>query len=279
MTRPVACVVGWPVKHSRSPVIHRYWLNELGIDGDYVIHPVEPEKAEAFFANFASSGFVGCNVTVPLKEIAFNAVARRDKAANATGALNTVWLEGERLAGGNTDPVGFLANLDDETPGWDEAPGPAVVLGAGGAARAIVWALVTRGFGPIHVVNRGMERAAALAEKFGQGRVQPASWGEVPKLLRDARFLVNTTTLGMIGQPPLRIDLSPLPRDAVVNDIVYVPLTTDLMRWARGKGIRTAGGLGMLLHQAAPGFERWFGVKPAVTPELRAAVEASIKAE
>src|SRR5688572_1675141 len=122
MTRPVACVIGWPAKHSRSPVIHRYWLNELGIDGDYVIHPVEPEKAEAFFANFADSGFVGCNVTVPHKEVAFAAVARRDKAANATGALNTVWIEGDHLAGGNTDPIGFLANLDDETPGWDAEP-------------------------------------------------------------------------------------------------------------------------------------------------------------
>ncbi len=278
MTRPVACVVGWPAKHSRSPVIHRYWLNELGIDGDYVIHPVEPERIEAFFSGFADSGFVGCNVTVPHKEAAYAAMARRDKAANATGALNTVWIEGDHLAGGNTDPVGFLANLDEETPGWDAEPGPAVVLGAGGAARGITWALITRGFAPIHVVNRGAERAVAIAEKFGE-RVKPATWGDIPRLLKGARILVNTTTLGMVGQPPLKIDLSPLPADVVVNDIVYVPLKTDLLRWARAKRLRTAGGLGMLLHQAVPGFERWFGVRPTVTEELRAAVEASIKAE
>ena len=278
MTRPVACIVGWPAKHSRSPVIHRYWLNELGIDGDYIIHPVEPEKIEAFFAGFADSGFVGCNVTVPHKEAAYAAMARRDKAANATGALNTVWIEGDHLAGGNTDPVGFLANLDEETPGWDAETGPAVVLGAGGAARGITWALITRGFAPIHVVNRGAERAVAIAEKFGE-RIKPATWGDIPRLLKGARILVNTTTLGMAGQPPLKIDLSPLPADAVVNDIVYVPLKTDLLRWARAKKLRTAGGLGMLLHQAVPGFERWFGVRPTVTEELRAAVESSIKAE
>jgi shikimate dehydrogenase len=275
MTRPVACVIGWPAKHSRSPVIHKFWLNELGIDGDYVIHPVEPEKAEAFFAGFANSGFVGCNVTVPHKEAAFAAASRRDKAASATGALNTLWLENGKLAGSNTDPAGFLANLDAETPGWDDRPGPAVVLGAGGAARGIVWALITRGFAPVHVVNRTAERPQALAAHFGR-RVSPAGWAEAPVLLSGARFVVNTTTLGMAGQPPLQLDLSRLPEDAVVNDIVYVPAETWLLKAARARKLRTAGGLGMLLHQAVPGFERWFGQRPIVSAELRAAVEKSI---
>jgi shikimate dehydrogenase len=275
MTRPVACVVGWPAKHSRSPVIHRFWLSQLGIDGDYVIHPVEPERAEAFFAGFAESGFVGCNVTVPQKELAFAAATRRDKAASATGALNTLWLENGKLAGSNTDPAGFLANLDEATPGWDAKPGAAVILGAGGAARGIVWALITRGFAPLHVVNRTAARPQALAAHFGS-RVRPATWVEAPGLLAGARFLVNTTTLGMAGQPPLTLDISRLPDDAVVNDIVYVPAKTWLLQAARARGLRTAGGLGMLLHQAVPGFERWFGQRPVVSAELRATVEQSI---
>ena len=276
MTKPIACVVGWPVKHSRSPVIHRFWLNELGLDGDYVIHPVEPEKVAAFFATFAASGFVGGNVTVPHKEAAFAAVTRRDPAAEATGALNTLWLEDGKLVGANTDPVGFLANLDETTPGWDQTPGAAVVLGAGGAARAIVWALITRGFGPVHVVNRDPARPRALARQLGD-KVKPARWADVPSLLIEARILVNTTTLGMDGQPPLKIDLAPLPGEAVVNDIVYVPLETELLATARRRGLRVTGGLGMLLHQAVPGFERWFGKRPRVTPALRDAVQKSIR--
>ena len=275
MTRPVACVVGWPVKHSRSPAIHKFWLNELGIDGDYVIQPVEPEKAAAFFAGLATSGYVGCNVTVPHKETAFAAATRRDPAAEATGALNTLWLEDGKLVGANTDPVGFLANLDETIPGWDRTPGPAVVLGAGGAARAIVWALITRGFGPVHVVNRDPARPRSLARQLGDS-VKPARWPDVPSLLIGARILVNTTTLGMDGQPPLKIDLAPLPNDAVVNDIVYVPLETELLAAARARKLRVAGGLGMLLHQAVPGFEHWFGKRPKVTPALRAAVERTI---
>jgi shikimate dehydrogenase len=275
MSRPIACVVGWPVKHSRSPVIHRFWLNELGIDGDYVLHPVEPEKIAAFFADFANSGFVGCNVTVPHKEAAYAAVARRDKAATETGALNTLWLEDGQLVGASTDPVGFLANLDAEAPGWDAARGPAVVLGAGGSARAIVWALLSRGFSPVHVVNRDPARPKALAKLFGDN-VKPARWPDVPSLLAGARVLVNTTTLGMDGQPPLKIDLAPLTKDAVVNDIVYVPSVTGLIAGARARKLRAVGGLGMLLHQAVPGFEHWFGRRPEVTPALRAAVQKSI---
>jgi shikimate dehydrogenase len=278
MVKPVACVIGWPVKHSRSPVIHRFWLNELGLDGDYVIQPVEPERIGDFFAGLPASGYVGCNVTVPHKEAAFAAVDRREAAAEETGALNTVWIEDGRLVGTNTDPIGFLANLDQEVPGWDADPGPAVVLGAGGAARAIVWALVGRGFAPLTVVNRTRQRAEALRQRFGPAIV-PAGWDSLPELLANARVLVNTTTLGMHGQPPLEVDVAHLPGGAVVNDLVYVPMETALIAAARRAGLRATGGLGMLLHQAVPGFAHWFGRRPTVTPELRALVQTSIEAE
>ncbi len=277
MVKPVACVIGWPIKHSRSPVIHRFWLNELGLDGDYVIRPVEPDQAVGFFATFARSGFVGCNVTVPHKEAAFAAVHRREAAAEETGALNTVWIEDGKLAGTNTDPAGFLANLDEQAPGWDASAGAAVVLGAGGAARAVVWALLGRGFAPVTVVNRTPERAKALADRFGW-RVATASWESLPGHLAAARLLVNTTTLGMHGQPLLDIDVSHLPREAVVNDLVYVPLETPLVTSARVAGLTAVGGLGMLLHQAVPGFARWFGKRPQVTQALVAAVQKSIEA-
>ncbi len=277
MVKPVACVIGWPVKHSRSPVIHRFWLNQLGLDGDYIIQPVEPERIVHFFAGFAGSGFVGCNVTVPHKEAAFAAVDRREAAAEETGALNTVWIEDGRLVGTNTDAIGFLANLDAEAPGWDADAGPAVVLGAGGAARAVVWALLQRGFAPVTVVNRTRERAKALAVRFGS-RVTVAGWEQLPRRLASARVLVNTTTLGMHGQPLLEVDVARLPRDAVVNDLIYVPLETPLVTSARLSGLRAVGGLGMLLHQAVPGFMHWFGKRPEVTPALAAAVRKSIEA-
>ncbi len=271
---PLACVVGWPVKHSRSPTIHRFWLKELGIAGDYVLQPVEPEKIAAFFGDFPTSGYVGCNVTVPHKEAAFAAVASMDQAAREIGALNTIWLEDGRLVGGNTDAVGFLANLEQEAPGWADQLGEAVVLGAGGSARAIVWALLKRGF-TVTIVNRTPERAEAIAARFG-GKVATAAWEALPALLAGAQVLVNTTTLGMEGQPPLVIDLAPLGPAAVVSDLIYVPLDTELVKAARARSLRTAGWLGMLLHQAVPGFEHWFGKRPAVTPELRDAVLATM---
>ena len=277
LTGPVACVIGWPVEHSRSPVIHRFWLRELGLAGDYVFRPVEPARIDAFLKGFTRSGLVGGNVTVTHKQAAFAAVASRDAAAAATGALNTIWLEDGGLSGANTDPAGFLANLDGQTPGWDDQPGAAIVLGAGGAARAVVWALATRGFTPVHVVNRTPAHAATLAEGFG-ARVKPAGWDALTDLVAGARILVNATTLGMAGQPPLTVDLARLAGDAVVNDLVYVPLETPLLAAARARGARIADGLGMLLHQAVPGFERWFGKRPTVTPGLRAAVVRSLKA-
>jgi shikimate dehydrogenase len=275
MADPVACVIGWPVAHSRSPVIHRFWLNQLGLAGDYVLQPVEPARISDFLAGFANSGFVGANVTVPHKQAAFVAAARRDGAAEATGAVNTIWLEDGRVSAANTDPVGFLANLDEQTPGWDGRPGAAVVLGAGGAASAVAWALLGRGFAPVHLVNRTTARAEALAERFGK-HVRAAAWSALPRLMREARIVVNATSLGMDGQPTLDADVSALPGDAVVADLVYVPLETPLLAAARARCARTADGLGMLLHQAVPGFERWFGERPRVTPALRAAVLASI---
>lgn len=276
MSRRRLAVIGHPVGHSRSPAMQNAALAALGLDGEwgYGAIDVAPENFEAEVRELPGEGFAGANVTVPHKEAALALADAPSDVAREIGAANTLVFSAGMIGAHNTDADGFLRALPSSPSG-----ARALVLGAGGAARAIVWALLTRKFEPVHVVNRGADRAAALAEKFGRGRVLPATWSELPRLLRDARFLVNTTTLGMAGQPPLNIDLSPLSRDAVVNDIVYVPLTTDLMRWARGKGMRTAGGLGMLLHQAVPGFERWFGQRPAVTPELRAVVEASIKAE
>jgi shikimate dehydrogenase len=274
MVKPVACVIGWPVKHSRSPVIHRFWLNELGLDGDYVIQPVEPERIVEFLATFPSSGFVGCNVTVPHKEAAFAAVARREPAAEETGALNTVWIEDGAWAPTPTrkDP----GHSHAVAPGWD-ACRTGVVLGAGGAARAIVWALIRRGFAPVAVVNRTRERAEALAARFGPS-VAVAGWESLPDLLGDARVLVNTTTLGMHGQPLLDVDVARLPPDAVVNDLIYVPMETPLITSATVAGLTAVGGLGMLLHQAVPGFTQWFGKRPRVTPALRALVQKSIEA-
>ncbi len=271
MAVPTACVVGWPVKHSRSPLIHRFWLKRYGIAGDYVIQPVEPDRIAAFFAGFADGPFIGCNVTVPHKEAAFEAADEIEPAGQAIGSVNTLWRDGGRLIATSTDGIGFLANLDEGAPGWDGTRGAAVVLGAGGAARAVIWALLERGFAPVHVANRTLGRAEALAERFGP-RVSAAGWDAIPGLLRGARVLVNSTSLGMEGQQPLDFDLAPLPDDSLVTDIVYVPLETRLLAAARRRGLRTVDGLGMLLHQAAPGFQHWFGRMPEVTSELRAAV-------
>jgi shikimate dehydrogenase len=277
MSDPVACVIGWPIAHSRSPVIHRFWLKELGLAGDYVRQPVPPDEIAAFLRDLPGRGYVGGNVTVPHKEAAFAAAAEVDDAGRAVDAVNTLWIESGRLLAANTDIHGFLANLDEYLGPVEGAGRPATVLGAGGAARAVVWALLSRGFDPVHVVNRTADRAEALAARFGS-RVRPASWPDLPKLLPGTKLLVNTTSLGMFGQPELVIDLKPLPGDAVVTDLVYVPLETGLLRAARARGLVTVDGLGMLLHQAVPGFERWFGKRPKVTPELRAAVLANIEA-
>jgi shikimate dehydrogenase len=273
-----ACIIGHPVAHSRSPLIHGYWLQHYGLEGQYGREDVAPADFPAFLRHLTERGYVGANVTLPHKEAAFAAVDEPDAAARALGALNTVWLEGGRLHGANTDVVGFVADLDARLPGWDSRTSHAVVLGAGGAARGIIYGLLQRRIDRVSVVNRSVERAGQLAAQFGP-KVIPAGWDRLPALLAGADLLINTTSLGMAGQPPLAIDLEPLPATAAVADIVYVPLETGLLKAARARGHATIDGLGMLLHQAAPGFQRWFGVKPEVTAELRALVEADIVAK
>lgn len=277
MTTRRACIIGWPVSHSRSPMVHRYWLRQLGIDGDYASLAVEPERAAGFFAAFAESGFVGGNVTVPHKEKAFHAVGQKDEAATVLGAVNTIWLESGHLIGTNTDGIGFLANLDHSAPGWSANCRCAVVLGAGGASRAVAWALLGRGFEPVIIVNRTLERAEAIAGQFGS-RIRAVAWEDLQSVLPAADLLVNTTSLGMAAQPPLEIDLRPLRSSAIVCDLVYVPLETALLRQARDRDLVAVDGLGMLLHQAVPGFEKWFGRRPEVTPELRNLIAADILA-
>jgi shikimate dehydrogenase len=272
-----AGVVGWPIEHSRSPTIHRYWLKELGLQGSYEKFAVRPGEFREYAAKIGEEGFVGANVTVPHKEAAFEACDCLTDVAEALGAVNTLWREDGRLWGDNTDVAGFLANLDEVTPGWDERKRVAVVIGAGGAARAIIFALISRGFDRVAVANRTHARAEALAAHFG-GSTTAVPWADLAPELRKADLLVNASTLGMIGQPTLTIELSPLPEHAVVTDAVYVPLRTLLVEAASARGLRVAEGLGMLLHQAAPAFERWFGRRPAVTPALRALVEAEVMA-
>ena len=271
-----ACLIGWPAAHSRSPIIHKYWLKAFGVAGDYRIEAVKPEDFAAFIATLAERGYTGANVTIPHKEQAL-ALSDADERAKAVGAANTLWLEGGVLRATNTDVEGFLGNLDAAAPGWDQRTREALVLGAGGSARAVVFGLIERGVETVHLVNRTLPRAEDLASRFG-ARVKPATWDRVPELLATADLLVNTTSLGMKGQPPLDIDVGRLRGSAVVADNVYVPLDTPLLEAARRRGLQTADGLGMLLHQAVRGFSLWFGQRPQVTPELRALVEADLKA-
>ncbi len=271
---PRAFVVGWPIGQSRSPLIHGHWLRAHGLAGSYERIAIPPEEIETFLGKLPSLGFVGGNVTVPHKEAAFRLAAERDAVAEATGAVNTLWIDGGKLFGANTDAPGFLANLDDRSAGWDRDPGVAVVLGAGGAASAVAWGLKARGFA-VRLVNRTLARAETLAARLGAG-VSAHGWDEVAKLLPDAGLLVNTTSLGMTGKDDLTLDLAPLRAGTLVTDIVYVPLETPLLAAARARGLPTVDGLGMLLHQAVPGFERWFGVRPSVTPELRRLILADL---
>ena len=268
-----ACVIGWPIEHSRSPLIHNYWLKAYGIAGEYRREAVPADQFAAFVQSLAARGYAGANVTVPHKEAAL-AVSQPDDRARAVGAANTLWLDGV-LRSTNTDVEGFLDNLDACTPGWDGQGSQAVVLGGGGAARAVVYGLLERGFERIVAINRTPRRAEALRERFG-GRVHVAGWDERNAMLADAALLVNTTTLGMAGQPDLALDIGRLPGQAIVAELVYAPLVTPLLHAARLRGLRTADGLGMLLHQAVRGFLLWFGKKPEVTAELRALVEADL---
>ena len=275
-TNRAACVIGWPVEHSRSPLIHNYWLKLYGIAGEYRRELVPREEFASFVKSLADRGYVGANVTVPHKEAAL-ALSQPDERARAVGAVNTLWLEDGALRATNTDVEGFLDNLDACAPGWDSRLNKAVVLGAGGAARAVVYGLLARGAERIIVLNRTLGRAETLRRQFGT-RVDALGWDLAGARLSDATLLVNTTTLGMQGQPALAIDLARFPGQTIVADLVYAPVLTPLLVAANARGLRTADGLGMLLHQAVRGFALWFGKTPAVTPELRALVEADLGA-
>lgn len=269
----LAGVMGWPVAHSLSPRLHGFWLAEYGIDGAYVPLAVAPADFDAAVRALPKLGFRGANVTVPHKEAALAAMDRVDETARRIGAVNTIVVgEDGTLEGGNTDAFGFIENLRAGAPGWRGDAGPAVVLGAGGAARAVVVALLDAGVSEIRLANRTKERAEALAADLSSGDgggVTVVDWDARAEALAGAALLVNTTTLGMTGKAPLDIDLADLPATAVVNDIVYAPLETGLLAAARARGNTVVDGLGMLLHQARPGFARWFGHEPAVTPALR----------
>lgn len=278
-TTRLAGIMGWPVAHSRSPLLHGYWLRETGIDGAYVPLPVRPEALEQALRALPVLGFRGCNLTLPHKEAALGAVDRVEPLARRIGAVNTivVFPDGS-LEASNTDIFGFRENLREAVPDWEPLGGPAVVLGAGGSARAVAVALADLGVAEIRLVNRTRRRAEAVADRLSSPTtaISVHSWEEAGIVLRDAALLVNTTSLGMSGAPALDIDLDPLPLSAVVVDIVYVPLETGLLAQARRRGHRVAGGLGMLLHQGRPGFEAWFGAPVQVGPGLRAAMLASL---
>jgi shikimate dehydrogenase len=274
-TKPrAACLIGWPAAHSRSPLIHHYWLRSLGLEGGYNIEAIPPEGFAEFVLHLSTHGFVGANVTIPHKERAL-ALTRPDERARAVGAANTLWYEGGELCSTNTDIEGFINNLYACAPGWDAATNDALVLGAGGSSRAVMFGLIGRGVKRVVLANRTLERARALADQFG-AQVHPVSWEAIGEWLPRVDLLVNTTSLGMHGQPALEIDVGRLPAHAVVADLVYVPLQTPLLAAAQARGLKTADGLGMLLHQAVRGFELWFGQRPQVTPELRALIEADL---
>ncbi|HEV2512852.1 shikimate dehydrogenase [Bosea sp. (in: a-proteobacteria)] len=268
-------IIGHPVAHSRSPLIHGHWLAEHGLAGSYERVDVPPAKVPGLIARLRAGEFVGGNVTVPNKEVVLALLDDVSETARAMGAANTLWMEGGRLHGDNTDAYGFLAHLDACVPDWAGRSGTALILGAGGAARAVIHGLAERGVGRILLVNRSPERAVELAASFPR-TVEARLWQDVARLVGESDLIVNTTSLGMHGQPPLEIDLSALRPGTIVDDIVYVPLETPLLAEARRRGGIPVDGLGMLLHQAVPGFERWFGIRPQVTAALRAKLEIDI---
>ncbi len=270
----LAGILGWPVSHSRSPRLHGFWLERYGIDGAYLPLPVRPERFETAVRTLADLGFAGANVTIPHKEAAFALCDEVAEVARRAGSVNTLVFRGGRILGTSTDGFGFLESIRGQAPAWSAEAGPAVILGAGGAVRAVAAALLDAGCPKLTLVNRTIARAEAIARDLG-GPVEVAT---TPPLA-DAALLVNGTSLGMKGEPPLEIDLAPLPPEAVVQDMVYVPLETPLLAAARARGLRVVDGLGMLLHQARPGFEAWFGVAPLVDAELRDFVLADLASD
>ncbi|MGV4795450.1 shikimate dehydrogenase [Rhizobium sp. F40D2] len=277
MTLNRAFVMGHPISHSRSPMLHGYWLKRYGIEGSYERLDIPPQDIDTFFSNFREAGWIGGNITVPHKTAVIPHLDHIDDAATKMGAVNTIWWEDGVLVGGNTDAIGFLGNIDELAPGWDMGAKRAVILGAGGATRAATYGLLSRGL-TVALCNRTVSKAEVLASHFGAG-VSAHGMSELPDLLATCDLLVNTTSLGMIGQSPLDIDLSPLKKDAIVYDVIYVPLETELIRAAKARGHRSVDGLGMLLHQGVVGFNRWFKVKPDVTGELRQILIDDIRAK
>jgi len=271
----LAGVMGWPVMHSRSPALHGYLLRQHNLNGAYVPLEIAPDRLEAALRALPALGFAGCNVTIPHKEKAVAIVDRVDAAAKAIGAVSCVIVEDdETLSGTNNDHYGFIEGIAEAAPDWQADAGPIVVIGAGGGARGVVYGLVRRGADEIRLVNRTVERAETLKQDIG-GPITVVPWDDRHAALAGAAMLVNTTSQGMVGNPPLDIDLANLPKDALVSDIVYIPPETPLLAAARQRGNRTVNGLGMLLHQARPAWRSWFGIDPEITPALRAAIEAT----
>lgn len=275
---PRAFVAGYPIKHSRSPLIHGFWLDQLGIEGSYEKVAVEPDSFPAFIADLRNkeSGYIGGNITIPHKEAACQLADETDPLAEELGAANTLWLADGQVHATNTDGIGFTGNLDAASPGWDKAE-VAIVLGAGGASRAILQSLRDRGLREIHVVNRTVTRAQELADRFG-ARLHAHPMAALPELMTDAGLFVNTTSLGMDGSEAPDLPFEKMPSGSLVTDIVYVPLKTPFLAMAEKAGLATVDGLGMLLHQAVPGFEKWFGKRPEVTADLRRHILADIEA-
>jgi shikimate dehydrogenase len=274
-TRRAACVMGWPVAHSRAPIIHGYWIEKHRLDADFRLEAVPPEKFADFLAHLAERGYVGGSATMPHKEMALK-LTEPDARATAIGAANVIWLDNGKLRSTNSDVVGFIAALDEAAPGWDRRADKAVVYGAGGAARAVVYGLLERGLPRLHLHNRTFAKAEALRQRFGP-KVVPTTAAELSAALDGAGLVVNATSFGMVGNPDLDVDLAALRNDAVVADVVYVPLETGLLKRARARGLAVSDGLGMLLHQGTICFEKWFGVRPVVTPELRQRVEQALR--
>ena len=271
----LAGVMGWPVAHTRSPAIHNHWIARHGLKGAYVQLPVHPDRLEAALRGLPALGFAGCNVTVPHKVSAMHFMDELHPTAQRVAAINTIVVQPDgSLLGMNNDGAGYIQSLRDADPTWRGDAGPALVLGAGGAARAIVVALLDEGVPELRITNRTLERAQALAEAFGE-RVKVVPWAERNEAMAGVSLLVNTTTQGMHGQPPLDVALDALPAAAMVSDAIYIPMETPLLAQARLRGHRTVNGLGMLLNQARPAFKAWFGVMPEITPELRAAILAT----
>lgn len=271
----LAGVMGWPVAHTRSPAIHNHWIAKHGLKSAYVQLPVHPDQLQAAILGLSALGFAGCNVTVPHKVNAMMLMDELTPAARHIAAINTIVVRPDgSLLGANNDGNGYIQSLRDANPTWRADAGPALVLGAGGAARAIVVGLLEQGAPEVRIANRTPDRALALAEAFGS-RVKVFPWAERNDAMAGVKLLVNTTTQGMHSQPALEVHLNDLPADAMVSDAIYIPLETPLLEQARKRGHVTVNGLGMLLNQAVPAFEAWFGVRPEVTAELRAVVQAT----